>query len=83
MIGILSWEDQYSPTFHPHDMQTTGKARTTPSRSPDCMYWQIVSNTSMSTSIDRLVEETETHILVGLFFLCKLYQHKPRSIPSS
>jgi hypothetical protein len=82
MIDISSRENRYSPTFHPHDMQTTGKARTTPSRSPDCMYWRIVSNASMSTPIDCLVEETETHILVGLFLFCKLYQHTPRSIPS-
>lgn len=63
-------------------MQTIGKARTTPPRSPDRMYWQIVSNESMMTSIDRLVEETETHILVGLFLLCKVYQQAPHNILS-
>jgi hypothetical protein len=74
MIDISSREDQYNPTFYPHDMQTIGKARTTPPRSPDCMYWLIVSNESMTTVIDRLVEKTETHILVGLFLLYKLCQ---------
>jgi len=55
-------------------MQTIGKARTTPSGSLDCTYWQIVSIESMTTKIDRLVEETETHILVGLFLFCELSQ---------
>jgi hypothetical protein len=83
MFDISSREDQCISTLHPHDMQTIGKARTTPPRSPDRMCWQIVSNESMTTSIDRLVEETETHILVGLFLLCKLYQKAPRNVPSS
>merc|ERR1719262_318220 len=60
------------PSIRPisHDMQIPCKARTTPPRSPDhlsCSIESLVS--SVKKYFVRLVEKTETHILVGLLLL--------------
>jgi hypothetical protein len=57
------------PISYSHDMQMTGKARTAPPRILDYIGRQIESNGYLT--IDSLIEETKTHILVGLFLLCK------------
>ena len=49
------------------------KARTTPSKYPVSIYRNVESEGSIAKPIDCLVEETETHILVGLFLLCTPY----------
>ena len=67
--GILE-QTVNSQSFLSYDMQITCKAYRVPRRILDCIVWQIECEAYLT--IGTLIEKTETHILVGLFVLCKV-----------